>query len=529
MSVVALSLSEGTVTAETAGTTDLHRAACQCDLRAMINAVQDGASVNGVDSDGHSPLHFAAGVRGEDSNSLLCVARSGAPEIAIRCRNAIDFLVHRGSDVNRANRWGETPLHFAAQDPFTQSRRTEVLVRRLLEHGADPNYANNKGNTPLHVANHYGHSRSVVAALIERGAIVDSTNSAGITPLQRAVRYGPDQMTVVDLLISRGADPDRKDADGDAPLHVAIKEGGNRGKAVVVDALLGGGADPCVRDAEGFTPYQISSGTIRHALANAGGLERSHPSGDGCPFHGHEGSSQEHEPLVKVLPIYPRRALARGIEGYVIVEFVITSTGLVTDPQIVEAEPPVIFDRAAIAAVLKSKYKPRIENGKAVDSRGVERVAFEFEEIDQTMEEVQGDVRLSGFCEAFHVSVNNEPYEINGTGVFTTVKHVVYFSPVFILRSVGDVDRYAHRDSLKKWFWGEAQRAHGGPLFDSSGGNGDVTTGTSDCTVYSADETHPDATRRIRQYEIESVEEPYTLPQGNAVELQSIPPDWNRR
>ena len=35
-------------------------------------------------------------------------------------------------------------------------------------------------------------------------------------------------------------------------------------------------------------------------------------------------SDGEYLPIVKVQPVYPRRALSRGIEGYVIVEFTVT-------------------------------------------------------------------------------------------------------------------------------------------------------------------------------------------------------------
>ena len=73
-------------------------------------------------------------------------------------------------------------------------------------------------------------------------------------------------------------------------------------------------------------------------------------------------SDGEYLPIVKVLPIYPRRALSRGIEGYVIVEFCVTEQGTVRDPVVVEADPSSIFDRAAINAALKFKYKPKVVN-----------------------------------------------------------------------------------------------------------------------------------------------------------------------
>lgn len=89
-------------------------------------------------------------------------------------------------------------------------------------------------------------------------------------------------------------------------------------------------------------------------------------------------SDGEYLPIVKVAPVYPRRAQTRGIEGYVLLEFVVTKTGAVTNPVVIEASPPGIFDRAAINAALKFKYKPKVVNGEAIDVAGVRnRITFE--------------------------------------------------------------------------------------------------------------------------------------------------------
>ncbi len=80
----------------------------------------------------------------------------------------------------------------------------------------------------------------------------------------------------------------------------------------------------------------------------------------------------EYLPIVKVQPQYPRRALSRGIEGYVIVEFTVTKSGAVRDPIVVESDPPNIFDRAAIKAAEKFKYKPRVVDGEPIEVPGVQ-------------------------------------------------------------------------------------------------------------------------------------------------------------
>lgn len=98
---------------------------------------------------------------------------------------------------------------------------------------------------------------------------------------------------------------------------------------------------------------------------------------------GNAGFSRDGEylPIMKVQPIYPRRALTRGLEGFVMLEFVVTETGSVRDPVVIEAQPPGIFNRAAIQAALKFKYKPKMVDGKPVAVSGVRnKITFELKE-----------------------------------------------------------------------------------------------------------------------------------------------------
>ena len=89
----------------------------------------------------------------------------------------------------------------------------------------------------------------------------------------------------------------------------------------------------------------------------------------------------EYLPIVKVAPIYPSRALSRGIEGYVIVEFTVTKTGSVRDAYVVESDPQNVFDRAATRAALKFKYKPRMVDGQPVEVTGVQNmITFRIED-----------------------------------------------------------------------------------------------------------------------------------------------------
>ena len=82
-------------------------------------------------------------------------------------------------------------------------------------------------------------------------------------------------------------------------------------------------------------------------------------------------------PMVRVQPQYPQRALQRGIEGRVLIEFTISKSGSVKDAKVIAYEPSTIFNRAALKAVSQWKYNPKIENGKAVEQRGM-RIAIPF-------------------------------------------------------------------------------------------------------------------------------------------------------
>ena len=81
-------------------------------------------------------------------------------------------------------------------------------------------------------------------------------------------------------------------------------------------------------------------------------------------------------PLVVIRPMYPREAQMKGLEGWVQVEFTITATGTVKNPRVTQAQPPRVFNREAIRAVLKFKFKPRIVNGVAVEHPATQVITF---------------------------------------------------------------------------------------------------------------------------------------------------------
>jgi protein TonB len=78
-------------------------------------------------------------------------------------------------------------------------------------------------------------------------------------------------------------------------------------------------------------------------------------------------------PIVKVAPIYPRRAQTRGLEGQCLVEFTVDTTGAVKDAFVVECTSS-LFQKASVNAVLKFKYKPRVIDGVAEEVPGIQHI-----------------------------------------------------------------------------------------------------------------------------------------------------------
>ena len=92
---------------------------------------------------------------------------------------------------------------------------------------------------------------------------------------------------------------------------------------------------------------------------------------------GFSATDGEYLPIVRVPPQYPARASENGVEGYVIVVFTVTAEGTTKDVLATESSHKM-FERAAVKAAEKYKYKPRVIDGEPIESPGV-RVRIEFQ------------------------------------------------------------------------------------------------------------------------------------------------------
>lgn len=86
-------------------------------------------------------------------------------------------------------------------------------------------------------------------------------------------------------------------------------------------------------------------------------------------------------PYIRVAPLYPQRQLSLGREGFVDLAFSITKSGATSNVRVIYAEPERVFDKAAVKAVKKWKYKPLVKNGEATQKDGLStRVRFKIQD-----------------------------------------------------------------------------------------------------------------------------------------------------
>jgi periplasmic protein TonB len=88
-------------------------------------------------------------------------------------------------------------------------------------------------------------------------------------------------------------------------------------------------------------------------------------------------------PLVRIQPQYPRSALRDGIEGTVVFEVTINPDGTVKKARAISANPRGVFEAAAMSAIMKWKFKPKIVDGKGVETIGRQPIDFKMAEEEK--------------------------------------------------------------------------------------------------------------------------------------------------
>ncbi|WP_194868866.1 energy transducer TonB [Pseudoalteromonas sp. PPB1] len=82
-------------------------------------------------------------------------------------------------------------------------------------------------------------------------------------------------------------------------------------------------------------------------------------------------------PIVRIEPRYPTVAARDGTQGWVELHFTISETGEVVDARVANAEPKRVFNREALKALKRWKYRPQVVNGQPQRQPG-QKVVLEF-------------------------------------------------------------------------------------------------------------------------------------------------------
>jgi TonB family protein len=95
-------------------------------------------------------------------------------------------------------------------------------------------------------------------------------------------------------------------------------------------------------------------------------------------------SGTEAVPLDQPPGNYPPRALDQGVEGWVIVSFVVTPQGTTEDIEVIQSSRTGFFENAAMGAVKKWQYKPATLNGEPVaQAKNTARLTFMIGNFDE--------------------------------------------------------------------------------------------------------------------------------------------------
>jgi TonB family protein len=122
----------------------------------------------------------------------------------------------------------------------------------------------------------------------------------------------------------------------------------------------------------------LSAGLVAEGNGGSGGMNVTQGEAQTTKLlESTEGQSRPARAIQVVNPTYPQSAQARGIEGHVILEVLISVRGQVMEAKVLSAEPQGLFEQVAIEAIKKWTFEPGLQDGKTATSRIKQKVNFE--------------------------------------------------------------------------------------------------------------------------------------------------------
>ncbi|VDL77358.1 unnamed protein product [Nippostrongylus brasiliensis] len=265
--------------------TALHYAAKYGNLKVVELLLNRGAAVDiAGDEQQWTPLHMTAKYcravprrptsrsSASSLSTFIDASAHRAGETVDSAAAIVNLLVSRGAQVDAADTYGMTPLHYAAM------KDNGSAARALIRNHANVNAKTIKGTTPLLTACVYG-SDDIITLLLSSGADCSFTDNrmnsvyhiaalhGRIDSLKLLLQYGRLRSILISRIVQReqlqanGYNPRLRDDDLNLPIHAAAEK--NRAdvveRLVQLAVLVQHGIDVCVTDNEGRTAIYVGS------------------------------------------------------------------------------------------------------------------------------------------------------------------------------------------------------------------------------------------------------------------------------
>ncbi|KAL5593261.1 hypothetical protein FOBRF1_012363 [Fusarium oxysporum] len=191
------------------------------DCASKVGDVADAVSYR--DSWGSMPLHWACQVSMEEDPRE--VSATVMEKKVQRIITTLGLLLDCSPEtINALDKYGNTPLHYAAQNYSNYGHEYTAVFQYLCERGADSSILNKKSETALHSLCSYDGGLPIDTAAVEvllgHGARVTCSDDNGNTPLHLTVK-NLENLDAIAFLLHHGADIGAKNLKGNTPLHEA--------------------------------------------------------------------------------------------------------------------------------------------------------------------------------------------------------------------------------------------------------------------------------------------------------------------